>query len=155
MTELQRTSCPQCGAAVQGRAETCNHCGFIFAKPSTDSPSFDPQLDSGTDSGASAQSTPQRCQVCGSQAPTTQVVFRQNIGAVIMRFSKTLDADLCSSCVWKSFGKYTLVTAAVGWCGLISFFVAPVFVVLNVVNLTSARRALARAKSGTGGLVPR
>lgn len=147
MTAIQTTSCPRCGAAVEGGTGTCNHCGFVLAQVRTDSPPFDTPSLGGAQRGTAAQPFSMPCQVCGSQAPTTPVVFRQNIGAVIMRFSKTLDARLCSACIWKNFAKYTLVTAAVGWCGVISVFVAPVFVVLNIVNVTTARLALARAKA--------
>jgi len=45
------------------------------------------------------------CQACGVEAPTKQVEFRQNIGALIMRFHRTIKGQLCKSCVHKRASK--------------------------------------------------
>jgi hypothetical protein len=72
------------------------------------------------------------CQCCGVEAPTKFVDFKQNIGALFMRFSKSTAGNLCKRCVHKTFWEYTLITSAVGWLGLVSLFVAPVFVIGNI-----------------------
>ena len=146
MPPAQLTTCPKCGAAVQGPSETCNHCGVIFTKVRTGPPEYVPQ----TPSLAPAEPPPfhsRPCQACGSHGPTTHAVFRQNIGALVMRFSKTLDANLCSKCVKKYFGEFTLITVAVGWLGIVSIVVAPIFVVLNIVNVIQASSALSKASA--------
>ena len=74
------------------------------------------------------------CQVCGIQAPTRHVTFYQNIGALVMRFHRKLEGDLCKSCVQKNFWKMTLITLAIGWLGMISLVVAPIFIILNIVQ---------------------
>ena len=74
------------------------------------------------------------CQACGVEAPTKQVEFRQNIGALFMRFHRKIKGNLCKSCVHKNFWKMTGITLAVGWLGMISLVVAPIFIVMNVVN---------------------
>lgn len=64
-----------------------------------------------------------RCQNCGIEAPTEHVVFHQNVGVVIMRFSKKLQGSMCKACIRESFWSYTLKTLFLGWWGIISFFV--------------------------------
>ncbi|MCW8133845.1 MAG: hypothetical protein KIS92_26090 [Planctomycetota bacterium] len=75
-----------------------------------------------------------RCQACGKHRPTRRVVFYRNIGALVMRFSNQIDGNLCKRCINSYFFEYTAVTLAVGWLGLISFFLAPIFVVHNVAR---------------------
>jgi hypothetical protein len=50
------------------------------------------------------------CQTCGIEAPTKYVAFYQNIGALVMRFSRSINGNLCKSCVHKYFWQYTLMT---------------------------------------------
>ncbi|HXJ71659.1 MAG TPA: hypothetical protein VNM37_02360 [Candidatus Dormibacteraeota bacterium] len=74
------------------------------------------------------------CNACGVEAPTKHVEFHQNIGALIMRFHHTAEGDMCKSCVHKFFWRMTLVNLFLGWWGVISFFVTPVFIMMNVVR---------------------
>ncbi len=79
-------------------------------------------------------SAKQRCHACGAIAPTRFVDFKQNIGMVVMRRSVTYCGEFCKPCVHKHFWKATGTTLAVGWLGRISLFVAPVFIVNNIVR---------------------
>lgn len=72
------------------------------------------------------------CQVCGVEAPTKYVAFYQNIGALVMRFSKTAQGNMCKSCISSTFWQYTLTSLVLGWWGLISLIVNPYFIVNNV-----------------------
>jgi len=72
------------------------------------------------------------CQACGVEAPTKHVAFYQNIGALIMRFSKHIEGDLCKSCIHKYCWRFTLTNAFLGWWGVISFIVTPFFILNNV-----------------------
>ena len=74
------------------------------------------------------------CEACGVEAPTKHVEYHQNIGALIMRFHQTVEGDLCKSCVHKYFWKITVINLFLGWWGVISFFVTPVFILLNLVR---------------------
>lgn len=78
------------------------------------------------------------CQLCGNHAPTKYVTFYQNIGALVIRFHRKLAGCLCKSCIHKSFWKMTLITLAVGWLGVISLIVAPIFIILNLANYVLA-----------------
>ena len=73
------------------------------------------------------------CQGCGSFAPTKYVTFRQNIGALFLRFRRTIKARLCRNCINRHFATTTLVTGLVGWFGLISLFLTPFILIGNVV----------------------
>jgi hypothetical protein len=72
------------------------------------------------------------CRTCGLNVPTKQVTFRQNIGMLLARVSKTLEGTLCKPCIHKRFWSMTGTTLAVGWLGTISLILAPVFIVGNV-----------------------
>ena len=72
------------------------------------------------------------CQGCGNEAPTRYVEFHQNIGALVMRFHKSVRGNLCKSCIHKRFWEFTLMNCVVGWWGLISLVVTPIFIVNNL-----------------------
>ena len=72
------------------------------------------------------------CQACGVEAPTKYVAFHQNIGLLIMRFSKSVEGDLCKSCVHKYFWQLTGTNLVLGWWGVISFVLNCCFILNNV-----------------------
>lgn len=72
------------------------------------------------------------CQDCGLEAPTKQVSFHQNIGALIIRFPKHVEGRLCKSCIHKHFWGMTTTTLVLGWWGTISFIVTPFFLLNNI-----------------------
>lgn len=72
------------------------------------------------------------CQNCGIEAPTKYVEFYQNIGALVVRFSKSVKGELCKNCISEHFWPFTLVTICVGWLGFISLIITPFFVLNNV-----------------------
>lgn len=72
------------------------------------------------------------CQCCGVEAPTKYVSFHQNIGVLVMRFSKSISGNLCKSCIHNNFWSMTGTTAVLGWWGLISLIVTPFFLLNNI-----------------------
>jgi hypothetical protein len=74
------------------------------------------------------------CQLCGGEGPTRYVAFHQNIGAVVRRFQKSTKGDLCKRCIHRTFWKYSAVNLFLGWWGLISVIVTPVFLINNIVR---------------------
>jgi len=70
------------------------------------------------------------CQSCGREAQTKFVSFRQNIGVLVMRFTKSVEGNLCKDCSSKYFWSFTGTTLFLGWWGVISFIVTP-FIILN------------------------
>ena len=78
------------------------------------------------------------CQNCGIEAPTKQVTFHQNIGLLVMRFSRTAEGSFCKSCVHKTFWTYQAVNLFLGPWGVISFVVTPIFLIMNLVQYIGA-----------------
>jgi len=74
------------------------------------------------------------CQKCGCEAPTRHVSFHQNIGLLVMRLYNGTDGDLCKPCIHKTFWAYTAVNMTVGWLGVISLILAPIFTINNIVQ---------------------
>jgi hypothetical protein len=74
------------------------------------------------------------CQACGVEAPTRYVAFYQNIGALVMRFGKSIQGQLCKSCIHKYYWEFTGITLVAGWWGLISFILTPIFLINNAVR---------------------
>ena len=72
-----------------------------------------------------------RCQLCGAAAPSRQTKLYQNVGMLIMRKMKTLDAVMCKSCVHSNYWSMTGTTLAIGWLGTISLVIAPCIVLYN------------------------
>ena len=73
------------------------------------------------------------CQCCGIEAPTKKTAFYQNIGALVMRFSQSVEGNLCKDCIHKNFWKMTSTTLFLGWWGTISFIITP-FLLLNNIG---------------------
>ncbi len=71
------------------------------------------------------------CQVCGRQAATKNVTLHQNIGALVMRFSKSLSGEMCRTCIHDTFWKFTPTTLFLGPWGMISLILAPIFIINN------------------------
>ena len=78
------------------------------------------------------------CQCCGIEAPTKKTAFYQNIGALVMRFSRSIEGNLCKSCIHQNFWKMTLTTLFLGWWGMISLIVTPFFLLNNVIRYLMA-----------------
>jgi hypothetical protein len=80
------------------------------------------------------------CDCCRAHVPTKYVEFYQNIGMLVLRTSKTVKGDLCKSCIDRFFWKLTLTTAVLGWWGMISAFLTPIFLLNNIVRYTTTLR---------------
>lgn len=74
------------------------------------------------------------CQDCGVEAATKYVAFYQNIGALILRFTTSVEGNLCKSCIHKHFWSTTTITALAGWWGIISFIMTPFILLNNIIR---------------------
>ena len=72
-------------------------------------------------------------------APTMHVSLHRHIGALVLRFHKSLKGFLCKQCISKKFWEYTPVTLVLGWWGLISLFITPYVLINNTVALVKSR----------------
>ena len=74
------------------------------------------------------------CESCGVEAPTKYVIFYQNIGALLMRFTKRIEGNLCKSCIHKYFWGFTLITLILGWWGVVSFLTTLFYIPNNIIR---------------------
>jgi hypothetical protein len=72
------------------------------------------------------------CQNCLRDAPTKYVEFHQNIGALVIRFPKSIEGHLCKTCIHNKFWGMTTITLFLGWWGMISLIVTPFFLLNNI-----------------------
>ena len=80
-----------------------------------------------------------RCESCGLEAPTANVQLYQNIGMLVMHRYRSVKGNLCRPCIDNYFWQYTLVTSVLGWWGLISLFVTPLFIANNLFQFVKSR----------------
>jgi hypothetical protein len=73
------------------------------------------------------------CEKCGIEAPTRHVALHRNIGLLFMRLYQGTAGNLCKPCIHKTFWTYTAVNLTVGWWGVISLILTPIFVANNLV----------------------
>ena len=124
---------------MQTPAEACPACGVIFAKYNSASLDARPRTMSGSIPSAMPM---QRCQICGATGKTAEVHFRQNVGMLFARRMSSVQGSLCRNCISDRFWKMTLTTLAVGWLGMISLIIAPIFIIMNIVSFARSRSAL-------------
>jgi hypothetical protein len=86
-----------------------------------------------------------RCQVCGNTRQTSQVKFHHNIGMVVLRQTRSIQGNMCKTCMrskyWEFMGKNLLL----GPWGIISIIVTPIYMVTNTVTYVSNARKLSGA----------
>ena len=73
-----------------------------------------------------------RCEACGTVGPVLRVTYRQNTGMLILRQSRTVEGELCKRCSGSVFTRMTLHTFFLGWWGMISFVLTPIFLINNL-----------------------
>ena len=112
--------CNHCGKSIQEDSVFCVFCGKQVSQ--------DVVVASNTKSVRPMD----RCQSCGIWAETKYVEFYQNVGAVVMRFHKSIKGDLCKRCINKHFWPFTITTLLVGWLGALSLFIAPFYILNNI-----------------------
>ena len=54
-----------------------------------------------------------------------------SIGALVMRFSKSVEGELCKRCIHRYFWSFTGTNLLLGWWGTISFCLNPFFILNN------------------------
>jgi len=86
-----------------------------------------------------------RCQVCGSTRQTAHVKFERNIGMLLLRQTRRLQASLCKTCVGQQYWDFQLKNLLLGPWGMISLVLTPIYLVTNTISYATARRELADA----------
>jgi hypothetical protein len=69
---------------------------------------------------------------------TKYVAFHRNVGMLFARQVHSIKVKMCRSCVHKTLWEYTFKNLLLGWWGIISVIVTPIYFVMNVyVYLTA------------------
>jgi hypothetical protein len=79
-----------------------------------------------------------RCQSCGAIGETKYVELYQNIGVLVMRLHKSIKGRLCKNCIDHYFWEFTGKTIILGWWGVISFIVTPIFLINNLFRYVTS-----------------
>jgi hypothetical protein len=74
------------------------------------------------------------CQSCGIEAPLKYVRINSNIGMLVARRTQYTRGFLCRPCIQKQFWKHTLTNVTLGWWGMISIVVTPIYIVTNLAT---------------------
>jgi hypothetical protein len=72
------------------------------------------------------------CRLCGS-TPAVNVRIREHNGRIIFMVSKTRRGPFCRSCGLALFRQMQNSTLYQGWFGMVSFFITPIILFLNVL----------------------
>ena len=86
-----------------------------------------------------------QCQLCKSMRQTARVKYERNIGMLVLRQTRRLEADLCKTCATSQFWDFQAKNLLLGPWGMISLILTPVYLIANTVAYTSARRQLSGA----------
>jgi hypothetical protein len=76
------------------------------------------------------------CAACGKYSALNDVMFRYNIGMLVMRQTAKKGGPFCKGCIHGAFWSYSAINLTVGWFGYISFFVTPIYQIGNAWNYT-------------------
>lgn len=74
------------------------------------------------------------CQLCGRPAPTRKVRLYQNVGMLVMRTHRELHGELCQACISRYFWEFTLVSATLGWWGMVSCVLTALIIPNNIYH---------------------
>ena len=83
-----------------------------------------------------------QCQLCGSMRQTSPVEFTRNIGMIVVRQTRKVNANMCKSCVHKNYWDFQAKNLLLGPWGTISLIVTPIYLVTNTVSYVSALNKL-------------
>jgi hypothetical protein len=93
-------------------------------------------------SPANSVGTTGRCQVCGNVRQTSPVKFQHNIGMVILRQTRSIQGNMCKTCLSSKYWEYMAKSLLLGPRGIISFIVTPIYMVTKTVTYASSARKL-------------
>jgi hypothetical protein len=64
---------------------------------------------------------------------------------LVLRTSKNVKGDLCKACIDRHFWEFTLITLVLGWWGMISCVLTPIFLANNIYRFCTT---LGMSKAG-------
>ena len=85
------------------------------------------------------------CQICREMRQTKYVALHRNVGMLFQRQTHSINANMCRCCVHKTFWEYTYKNLLLGWCGMISVAITPIYFVMNLFIYLTALYKLRNA----------
>jgi hypothetical protein len=82
------------------------------------------------------------CQLCGGMRATSNVKFHRNIGMLLARQTRTIQADMCKTCMSKNYWDFMGKNLLLGPWGTISLIVTPIYLITNTYTYVAARHNL-------------
>ncbi len=82
------------------------------------------------------------CNGCGQVTRVSLSTFHQHIGLLVIRFPSHVTGDFCLRCTHRLFWKKSLTTFFLGWWGIISLVMTPIFLVQNIAAYLQALKDL-------------
>lgn len=125
-------NCPACHTSIDSNAKFCFKCGILMPSSKNIVGSVDLYF----------KKKELSCQICGQMEPSAQAEFHENIGMFFQRHEKHITGRFCRDCAKKYFKKYTITTLILGWWGVISLFLSPIYIIGNIYNYARLVRAL-------------
>jgi hypothetical protein len=90
-----------------------------------------------------------RCELCGkTPASERRVSFSRNVGMLVQRREYRVIAHMCGPCLHGNFCRFSLLNLCLGWWGMISLFLTPIFAVVNVCQYAAGLFSLRYSKRG-------
>jgi hypothetical protein len=86
-----------------------------------------------------------RCQVCGNTRQTSEVKFHYNIGMIVLRQTRSIQGNMCKTCMRSKYWEYMGKNLLLGPWGIISVIVTPIYMVTNTVTYMSGTHKLSGA----------
>ena len=83
-----------------------------------------------------------QCQVCGNMRQTSPVTFQRNIGMIVLRQTKSIQGNMCKTCMSSKYWEFTAKNLLLGPWGMISVIVTPIYMITNTVTYVSGSRKL-------------
>ena len=117
--------CEQCGTKIEKDTQFCQNCGQKVAPLLETKQNF---------THTSFVKENSRCDICLLNKPTKYINLYENVGALIVRYHKQIEGELCFECSKFVFWRFTLKTLLLGWWGVISFIVTPFILLNNIIR---------------------
>jgi hypothetical protein len=73
---------------------------------------------------------------------TSPVEFTRNIGMLVVRQTRKVNANMCKSCVHKNYWDFQAKNLLLGPWGMISLVLTPIYLITNTVAYVSALNKL-------------
>jgi hypothetical protein len=88
-----------------------------------------------------------QCDLCGRRPANAGAVrFLGNVGLLVRRYKRELQAEICGPCLHSRLLGFTLVNLIFGWWGTISMLVTPAYILNNFVEFGQSGGRLYRLR---------